>query len=417
MPSVILSHTSGNANTRGAVVGLCKRGLLHSFHVSVAAFERSWYWRLLSLPLLREFRKRQFDGCLRPFTRTYPLKDVGRLLAGKLHWSMLTRHEAGVFSTWQVCKRIDGHVARYLRRHEKEDVQAVYCYEDIALATFREAKRQGKLCLYDLPIGYWRSMHKLLDEERVKHPDWAVTLGGFNDSEAKLQQKDEELRLADIIYVASTFTKESLSRYPGTLASIEVIPYGFPEANIQRRFEPIIGRKIRLLYVGGLSQRKGIAYLFEALQGLEERFELTVVGGGDIEGCPAMKAALRTCRYLPPQPHERVLEIMAEHDVFVFPSLFEGFGLVITEAMSQGTPAITTDRTCGPDIITHGHDGWLVEAGSAEALRNQLLHLADHPEEIPQAGKQAILTAQARPWTKYETEVADSVERFLKSRQ
>ena len=52
---------------------------------------------------------------------------------------------------------------------------------------------------------------------------------------------------------------------------------------------------------------------------------------------------------------------MREHDVFVFPSLFEGFGLVITESMSQGTPVITTDRTAGPDLIKNDENGWLLK--------------------------------------------------------
>ena len=50
---------------------------------------------------------------------------------------------------------------------------------------------------------------------------------------------------------------------------------------------------------------------------------------------------------------------MKEHDVLIFPSLFEGFGLVITEAMAQGTPVITTDRTAGPDVISDNENGCL----------------------------------------------------------
>lgn len=46
-------------------------------------------------------------------------------------------------------------------------------------------------------------------------------------------------------------------------------------------------------------------------------------------------------------PHDQILNLMRTQDVFVFPSLFEGYGLVVAEAMSQGTPVITTSRTCG----------------------------------------------------------------------
>ena len=77
---------------------------------------------------------------------------------------------------------------------------------------------------------------------------------------------------------------------------------------------------------------------------------------------------------------------MREHDVFVFPSLFEGFGLVITEAMSQGVPVITTDRTAGPDLIQDGVDGWIVPAGSSIAIKEVLYKILENPELIKQFG-------------------------------
>ena len=102
------------------------------------------------------------------------------------------------------------------------------------------------------------------------------------------------------------------------------------------------GRKIKVLFVGGLSQRKGISYFFDAIKGLENDLEVTVVGSGNINNCKVLKKALSNVNYIPSLPHEQILALMAAHDLFIFPSLFEGFGLVITEAMSQGTPVITT---------------------------------------------------------------------------
>jgi glycosyltransferase involved in cell wall biosynthesis len=104
---------------------------------------------------------------------------------------------------------------------------------------------------------------------------------------------------------------------------------------------------------------------------------------------------------------------MRSHDVFVFPSLFEGFGLVITEAMSQGTPVITTDRTAGPDLITHGENGWLIKAGSTESLVNQLEQLVKNPEAIRAAGVHARKTAAARPWSVYGHELAVAIMKPL----
>ena len=413
MSKVIITHPSGNENTRAAVRGFHDAGLLHTFIVSVAVYPGSTYYRLLGLPGLSEFKKRVLPDNLHPYVKCYPYKEIARRLCDKLHIRSLTAHEVGTFSSWKVCRYIDDKAAAYLRKHAAEDVSAVYCYEDVALATFREAKQQKKLCLYDLPIGYWRYMHSLFEEEKKLHPEWEPTLGGLDDSEGKLKMKDEELRLADRIYVASTFTKKSLEHYPGKLAPIEVIPYGFPAARTDRRYDDISRRKIRLLYVGGLSQRKGIGYMFEALEGLSDTFELTVIGGGNIAGCPALASSLKKWNYMAPRPHGEVLDIMSRSDILIFASLFEGFGLVVTEAMSQGTPVITTDRTCGPDIITDGRDGWIIEAGSAGAIRDKLLYLSGHRDEITAAGKHCIETAAKRPWSVYERELAASVARVV----
>ncbi len=411
---ILISHPTGNSNVRGAVDGFFERGILHTFHTSVSCFEGSFFYHLSKLPPFREFRKRSFSAPLNSFTHSYPFMELGRMVATKFNIKRWLTHESGRFCIDRVYQDIDSRVASFVEQMS-DDIDAVYCYEDCAAKTFDVAQKMGKRRIFDLPIGYWRAMHRLLREEQTIRPEWAMTLGGFNDSCEKLDCKDMELALADRIYVASSFTKHTLKDYPDVLADIEVIPYGFPAANDSRLFEPFDGRKIKLLYVGGLSQRKGIANIFEAVEGLEDRVELTIVGRGDTQGCAALRDALSRVTYIPALPHKDILKLMSTHDLFLFPSLFEGFGLVITEAMSQGTPAITTNRTCGEDIITHGVDGWIVEAANSESLRTQILELIDNPQKIAEAGAAAIKTAKLRPWSVYEDELSASVMKYLEN--
>lgn len=409
---ILVAHPTGNANTRGALAGFRKLGILQSFHTCVACFEGDVLYRLGALGPFREFRRRLFDKSIEKLTYTYPHKELMRIVAGKLHKTGWTAHETGKYCVDKVYQDLDHKVSRYLQKHYDE-VSAVYLYEDCATEIADVARKHNLKYIYDLPIGYWRTMHRLLDEEGKRNPEWAVTLGGLNDSHAKLLCKDEELRRADKIYVASSFTKATLKDYPGSLADIEVIPYGFPPVNDYRDYTPLEGRKLKVLYVGGLSQRKGISYLFEAVKGLEDKIELTVIGRGNVEGCKALKEALGHVNYIPSLPHDEVLKVMAANDVFVFPSLFEGFGLVITEAMSQGTPVITTDRTCGPDIMHNGKDGWIVEAGTSEPIRRTLEDLISNPSKLISAGMAAKATAAKRPWSSYEKELANSVNKYL----
>lgn len=409
---ILVAHPTGNANTRGAIVGFHQQRILHSFHTCVACFEGSWLYRLAGFSPLREFRRRMFEKSLQGITYTYPFKELMRMVASKTGRKCWIEHETGRFCVDRIYHDLDGKVARFVDEHHTE-LDGVYLYEDCATEIVKIAKKHNLKYIYDLPIGYWRAMRRLLNEEREKNPAWAMTLGGFNDSDKKLKCKDAELRNADRIYVASSFTKETLKDYPGKLADVEVIPYGFPQINESRKYLSLEGRKLNVLFVGGLSQRKGLSYLFEAVNGLEDKVNLTIVGQGNIEGCVALKEALDSVNYIPSMSHDEVLKLMSESDVFVFPSLFEGFGLVITEAMSQGTPVVTTNRTCGPDIIHNGEDGWIVEAGTSSPIRKILEDLLANPLRLEIVGKAAMNTAARRPWSCYEKEIANSVNKYL----
>jgi glycosyltransferase involved in cell wall biosynthesis len=408
---IIMSHPTSNGASRAVADSFLKAGLLTQFHTAVATFPGSLLDSAGAISFLSEIRRRRFNPALRPAIQTWPWLEAGRIVAGKLGYSRLTQHETGIFSVDAVYRNIDRRVAARLPALHRQGVNAVYAYEDGAEFTFQAAKRLGITCLYDLPIGYWRAARRLMQVEQERWPAWASTLTGLVDSADKLQRKDEELRLADRIYVASKFTADTLREFPGPLAPIEILPYGFPPVGQPRTYEPLGNRPLKLLFVGGLSQRKGIADLFAAVDALGSRVSLTVVGRKATEDCAALNQALTKHRWIPSLPHEAVLALMREHDALVFPSLFEGFGLVITEAMSQGTPVITTDRTAGPDLIRHGENGWLIEAGSTPALQEAIEELLRHPESIAANGRAAMDSARSRPWELYEQELAASVSR------
>ncbi|MEO6520470.1 MAG: glycosyltransferase family 4 protein [Mucilaginibacter sp.] len=405
---VLLSHPTGNAFARAAALGLYKADMLAGFRTTVATFPGNIFDRISVLPPFSEFKRRQYDPLLQPLTKSWPLLELGRFAASKAGLKSLTQHETGSLSVDAVYHDIDKRVAKSLKNTLKKG-DAVYAYEDGALFSFREAKRLGIKSLYDLPIGYWRTARKLLDVERDRWPEWVPTLTGFGDSEEKLALKDEEILLADHIFVASTFTANTLKDYPGKLAPVKVIPYAFPPVYSSREYVSFNNRSLKVLFVGGLSQRKGIADLFAAVESIGNKVELTVVGRKASDSCPALDKELSKCRWIPSLPHQEVLKLMREHDVLVFPSLFEGFGLVITEAMSQGTPVITTDRTAGPDLIKHGENGWLIEAGSTQALKQAIEELLYSPEIIESAGRAAMATARLRTWEIYGQELAEAI--------
>ena len=408
---ITFSHPTGNANVRAALRGLEEAGLLGHFYTAIATYPGNVYEQLSKVGPLRDFGRRTFPAELAGKTHTYPWKELGRLVANKAGLQTLTRHEVGSLSVDAVYHSIDERVAGRLAT---ERPTAVYAYEDGAAQTFTRARALGVPTLYDLPIGYWRAARRIMAGVVSERPDWAMTINSLQDSPEKLARKDRELALADHIFVASSFTAATLQEYPGKLPPVEVIPYGFPPAVTDRAYIATANRPLRLLFVGGLSQRKGLAEMFEAVGRFGDRVGLTVVGRVPAgEECPALQQALARHTYIPSLPHAQILELMREQDVLLFPSHFEGFGLVITEAMSQGTPVITTERTAGPDLITDGEDGLLVPAGSSDALASHIENLLSHPERIAALGQAASRRAAQRPWSVYGRELAVAVNRVL----
>lgn len=406
--SIIVSHPTANANVRAALKGLNEAGVLGAFHTTVACFPENFMYKLARGPL-KDLRRRTFGNNLKHLTHTHPFREMGRMLAMKAKFQSLVKHETGFFSVDAIYHDLDCKVSKFIKADKKKHFDVMYAYEDGAYDSFLAATAFNLKKIYDLPIGYWRAARFLLEKERELRPEWAMTMDGFSDSMEKLERKDEEIQMADRIFVASTFTKKSLQFYPGMLNEIEVIPYGFPPVAEKKDYNIVKGRKLKLLYVGGLSQRKGIANVFEAAEQLGQSVELTVVGRKGAFECDALDEALQKCKWIPGLPHHEILELMKASDVLLFPSLFEGFGLVITEAMSQGTPVITTDRTAGPDFIENEKNGCIIEAGSTAALVEALTKLIDQPENIEKMGLAARETAQLRPWDEYGKMLSNSI--------
>jgi glycosyltransferase involved in cell wall biosynthesis len=407
---LVLSHPTGNQFVRALLHELYHRGMLGEFVTTVAADAASAWLKLLPDNLKQELLRRNYPIPIQKIN-SFPFLELARILMPRLGFNSVVKHETGWASVDAVYNNLDQNVAeRILKLSQSEKPDAIYAYEDGAFNSFTQAKDLNIKCLYDLPIGYWKAARVLLGAEREKWPDWASTLTGFKDSETKLQKKDEELRLADSIFVASSFTAGTLSYYQGKLPNVKVIPYAFPVVSAEREYNTIMAsRPLKLLFVGGLSQRKGIANLFAAVKYFGSRVILTVVGRKVVNNCRVLDEELAKHQWIPTMPHQQVLELMRQHDVLVFPSLFEGFGLVITEAMAQGTPVITTERTAGPDIINSGENGWLIEAGSTQKLQDAIENILINPKIIAGNGRAAMETASKRTWNVYGKELVDAI--------
>ena len=410
---ILVSHLSGNANVRHAVDAFIDAGMLAEYWTCSSWNPESRLAGLLPARLRQQLDRRAYPPRVRPFIRHYPWRELGRMGSSLIGWEYPVRHERGPFCIDAVFASLDRAVARRLR--EPGPIRGVFAAEDGALASFAAAHERGLKTIYEQPIGYWRAAHALYAEEAAREPEWAGTMTGMRDSEQKLARKDAELESADVVIAASSFTRQTLSLAPRCTAPIHVIPYGSPPpVAAEAGPRPNDGR-LRVLFVGSLGQRKGLSYLLAACEQLRGAVALTLIGRKAVNDCLPLNAAVSRHRWIPSLPHRGVLAEMAAHDVLVFPSLFEGFGLVILEAMAQGLPVITTPNTAGPDLIEAGRDGFIVPIRSSSAIVEKLdLLLRDRPllSALRNAAREAALR---RTWGSYQMQLTQVVRSTIHS--
>ena len=393
---ILMSHPTGNENVRQAALALQEADLLGEFWTCLSWDPDAAINHFLPQSLRDQLARRSFPKSVRPFVRTAPVRELGRLLFG-------------MFGIDAVMQDLDRKVAARLSR--AKNMTAIYAYEDGALESFRAAKDRGIRRIYDLPIGHWRAAQQIYREEMERQPEWAETLTGIRDSDEKLARKEEELKLADRVVVASSFTEQTL-KGASFAAAVSVIPYGAP-AVAQNEIPWHIG-KLRVLFAGSLGQRKGLSYLLQAVESIgRDKAQLTLLGRQAAANCAPLEAAVHRYRWIPTLPHREVLREMQRHDVLVLPSLFEGFGLVILEAMAQGLVVIATPHTAAPDLIDDGVDGFVVPIRSSSAIAEKLEMLLGAPMRLHEMKLSSRRKAETQRWEVYRRALAQMAQEVV----
>jgi glycosyltransferase involved in cell wall biosynthesis len=103
-------------------------------------------------------------------------------------------------------------------------------------------------------------------------------------------------------------------------------------------------------------------------------------------------------------------------DIFVFPTLGEGYGLVLLEALSCGLPVICSDLAGGNDAITDGYNGFVFEGGNNDALKEKIEWFIQHREKISQMSKNARKTAMNYSWEHYYNKLNLAIKHIMEGK-
>ena len=390
MSAVLVSHPHAAAVACGLAASLARAGRLSAFLTGVAFSAQSRSGHLAELAASRW-----------PLLRNRILRDVpaSRLRA-------LAPVELGARAAAAGLKRFGVVGGPYDALFVAQDAAAsrvpwprettgIYAYEDGALWTFRRALRGGIERVWDLPLPHYLTIEALWRDEAARWPG-SIDFAPHSEPSWKRRRKDGELSLATKISVASAFTRSSVEeRAAGK--PVVVVPYGFPVEEFALRQAAPSG-KFTALVVGTHDLRKGTPYLLEAWKRAAiPDAELHLVGPlrlakSFLDGYAGL------FQHWPHVPKAELAPRYAAADLLVFPTLGDGFGLVIQEAMCCGTPVVTTPCGGGPECITDGVDGWLVPPRDIDALVERLRAAARDRDRLFAVGRAARARAERYTW-------------------
>ena len=149
---------------------------------------------------------------------------------------------------------------------------------------------------------------------------------------------------------------------------------------------------IRLLHVGAISKRKNILTTIKAINILREKgydIKFTIVGKVVDEGVYKDIQKFDFIKYIPSKPREELLKIYQGNDIFVMPSITETFGLVYSEAMSQGLQVIYTKGQGFDGQFNEGEVGYSVEASDSKEIAEKILEIVDNYGEISRMSRES----------------------------
>lgn len=407
---ILWSHPTGTQSSRALLSELSRRGMLSAGITSLVV--PPWLPDVLPRGLAREASRRLFPEAAGRIIATQPTWECARTLLQRTRLAPWVEDDARRCSTYALNQRHDRRTAEWLCG--RTDVRLVYAYDDGAEETFKVARQMGVTTVYECPTSHWKTWSRLYEEEAMFTPDWADTLPRPAISLEKSRRKDAEFAMADRVVCASRFAARSLREHLPSGVDIETIPYGAP---VPAAVPGLLGtaRRLRVLYAGRLSQTKGLSYLMASMQTLRMEATLTTVGLPTNPRSRAMAEVIARSHWIPTLPHAELLDCMRSHDVLVLPSLSEGCGLVILEAMAQGLPVITTVNTGGPDLITSGVDGWTVPIRSTEAIIEALMTLQKDRNRLRAMGQAAWQTAARWSWNRYQETAWQMLEPLVKA--
>jgi glycosyltransferase involved in cell wall biosynthesis len=226
----------------------------------------------------------------------------------------------------------------------------------------------------------------------------------FYETESEIIEREEqEYALADKISVPSNYAAQTFVDRGVSIDKIFVNGMGVDLGLFKApAFRPV-DRKPRIIFAGSVGVRKGVPWLLDAFKRLSSKAELHLIGPVSSNYKDMLRIGVgKNIHVRGPLSGRQLAAEYSRGDIFCLPSLEEGYGMVIPQAMSCGLPIVTTHVVGAADLLEHGYNGLIVAPGVSIALADALERLVDDVALRESMGVNAFTTIQSgQSWDDY----------------
>jgi glycosyltransferase involved in cell wall biosynthesis len=268
----------------------------------------------------------------------------------------------------------------------QKEWDVVFSMSGVAEELFTALEGRPLLRVLHRGSAHIRTQRRLLEEEEQRVERWTE-----KPSDWIVAREEREYEVADVIHVLSQFARDSFAEQQVPLGKVYVLRLGVrlskflaSEAIIEERCRRIrSGSPLRILYVGAFCLQKGawdIRALTESLHG--QPYEIRAVGPLAPDARGLAHELKKKIAFAGKVPQDQLPHEYAWADLFLFPTIHDGFAVVLTQALASGLPIITTTNCAGPEFIRDGEHGWIVPIRNADVIAERLRWCTENREEV-----------------------------------
>lgn len=304
---------------------------------------------------------------------------------------------------------------------KKRHWDLVHCWSGVAEEVLRALDGTGTSTLLMRGSSHVRTQARILEDEekrtgvRVDRPSpWIIA------------REEREYALAQGIRVLPHFAYKSFLEQQVPPEKVFLISSGAPVANfrpavqiVEARCHRIISAKpLRVLYVGAVSFRKGFWDMDTIVRRLGRgRFHFRFVGPVAPEAKKLSRGLRHLAEFVPKQPQHSLPNWYAWGDIFVFPTIEDGYAQVLAQAHASALPILTTTNCQGPDIIREGESGWVLPIRDPGAFVDRLQWCDRHRKELAHMVRQIYNDFRPRDWSDVAADFDLFCRAFLNNRK